>query len=407
MAYRIISEDEPLTIDAIIILIFGEPGIGKSSISFTADEPLLEDFDGGLQRAIGRKKALKIDSWEDAVQFHHSGEIEKLGIKTLIFDTVGTLLDNYISQSVIKDDPKNAKRDGALALGGYGAMKNVFNAFVNEMKARKIDLIFIAHDDDENIKDSIKKKPKITGGSYDIIKGVADMVGYMETEGDKRIIDFNPCDRHVGKNSAQIPKQMVPNFADPNYGTFMARIISTCKAKMNEMTKVQEEAVKIVHDIQLQITNAETIEQLNPIADSIEKLSDTYKIQLSKPLNEKYGAFFADIIKDIQFTNQMDAAVARVMKTPELVKKHLRSSITLKVKELGFKWDEKMGIYLDKTRKPTEAPTYVHAEETSEKDKTPAKQSDDSAKQSDNVSSVKPKETKKIPSSSVKEPKIF
>jgi hypothetical protein len=412
MAYKIISEDEALLIEAIIILLFGEPGIGKTSISFTAENPLLEDFDGGLQRAIGRKKALKMDSWEDAVEFHRSGQLEQLGIKTLIFDTVGTMLDNYVSQSVIRDDPKNAKKDGALALGGYGAMKNVFNAFVNEMKSKRIDLIFIAHDDDENVKDSIKKKPKITGGSYDIIKGVADMVGYMETEGDRRVIDFNPCDRHVGKNSAQIQKQVVPNFSDPEYATFMARIISDCKAKMNEMTKAQEDALKLVQDNQEKIAAAKTIEELNPVADAIMDMSQTYRIQLSKPLNEKYGLFFADLLKDVKYTVQMDTLVEMVKNTPEMVKKQLRSSLMAKVKELGFKWDEGMGMYLDKTGKPSVIPD-DHAGETGEKPKSDQVQNDTNANvqtggPANNQLQLKAPDAKKTgENQTIKEPKIF
>lgn len=368
MAFKIISEDEPLTLEAIVILIFGEPGIGKTSLSFTADDPLLEDYDEGLQRAVGRKKALKIDKWEDAVEFHNSKQLEEMGIKTLIFDTVGTMLDNYISQAVIRDDPKNAKKDGSLALGGYGAMKNVFNAFVRNMKSRKIDLIFIAHDDDENVKDAIKKKPKITGGSYDIIKGVADLVGYMETEGDKRVIDFNPCDRHVGKNSAQITKQVIPDFSTPEYGNFMGQLIQKCKDKMNEMSEAQANALKVVKEIQEKITGADSIELLNPIALEIEQLSDTYRIQLTKPLNEKYGAFFNDLIKDVKYTVEMDAVVETVKNAPELVKKHIRSSIMAKVRELGFKWNEEMGLYLDKTGKPSEPAEYdneTHTVDTS------------------------------------------
>lgn len=358
MAFKIISEDEPLTLEAIVILIFGEPGIGKTSLSFTADEPLLEDYDEGLQRAVGRKKALKIDKWEDAVDFHNSKQLEELGIQTLIFDTVGTMLDNYISQAVIRDDPKNSKKDGSLALGGYGAMKNVFNAFVRNMKARKIDLIFIAHDDDENVKDSIKKKPKITGGSYDIIKGVADLVGYMETEGDQRVIDFNPCDRHVGKNSAQITKQVIPDFSTPEYGNFMGQLIQKCKDKMNEMSEAQTNAIILVKEIQGKITGAESIDDLNPVALEIEKMSDTYRIQLSKPLNEKYGVYFNEMLKEVQFTIQMDSVVELVKNAPELVKKHIRSSIMAKVRELGFKWNEEMGVYLDKTGKPSEPAEY-------------------------------------------------
>ena len=50
MAFRIITEDEPLSLKGIVAVIYGEPGIGKTSLAFTAEKPLLEDYDDGVKR---------------------------------------------------------------------------------------------------------------------------------------------------------------------------------------------------------------------------------------------------------------------------------------------------------------------------------------------------------------------
>lgn len=45
MALRIISANEPMKVDQLVVTIYGQPGVGKTSLGFTAESPLLLDFD--------------------------------------------------------------------------------------------------------------------------------------------------------------------------------------------------------------------------------------------------------------------------------------------------------------------------------------------------------------------------
>lgn len=385
MAYQVITEEEPLNIENIVIVVFGEPGIGKTSLSFTSENPIVEDFDKGVQRAVGRKAFVSLQSWEDAVEFHNSGYIQENNVKTVIFDTAGTMLDNYITNQVIKDDPKNAKKDGSLALGGYGAIKNVFNAFVNNMQMLGVDLIFICHDDDERNKEEIKKKPKVTGGSYDILKQRADLIGYMETDRDKRVIDFNPCDRHVGKNSAQIEKQIIPEYTSPEYKDFMAKLIKKAKDKMNEMSEAQEKAIKLMDEFMGKIEVAESIEELSPVYDSIEEMPQVYKVQLTKAFNDKYLIFFKDLLSKVEYTTELDEVVAQAKDAPAGTKGELRKVLGSKAKDLGFTFDKELEIYVGPDGKPTARPD--NETETENKDENKAVEASDNANQAESQES--------------------
>src|SRR5690625_3193934 len=90
MSFKIISETDPIETSSLIAVIYGEPGIGKTSVSFTTGNPILIDFDGGIQRAANRKTAVRVDNWEGVNSLIASKDFEKLNPQTIIVDTAGT-----------------------------------------------------------------------------------------------------------------------------------------------------------------------------------------------------------------------------------------------------------------------------------------------------------------------------
>lgn len=341
MAIKIIDADQPLQVESIIMVIFGIPGIGKTSLAFTANEPFLLDFDGGLQRSVKRKKAARVEKWEDAVEFYMSGQLEQLGIKTLVIDTVGTMLDNYIADSVIRNDAKNAKKDGSLGLSGYGAMKNVFNQFVNTMRMKKIDLIFIAHDADVDEGGQNKKKPKVTGGSYDILKGAADLVGYLNMENNKRMLEFNPTDTHEGKNSAEFDKFFVPHYTDAGYDGFTGNLIQKCKDKMNALSEEMVEAQNTVEEYKGFIENCNNLDELFMLDDNIkEGLSTTYQVQVQKVFDDMFTTIFNSMTEEIADAKGMEEIIKTAAEQPKKYANVMKAKINEQLKGLGLIWDK-------------------------------------------------------------------
>ena len=45
------TKDEPLALNSTIFVIYGEAGVGKSTLANTASKPLVLDFDEGYQRS--------------------------------------------------------------------------------------------------------------------------------------------------------------------------------------------------------------------------------------------------------------------------------------------------------------------------------------------------------------------
>ena len=117
--------------NALSALIYGQPGMGKTTLALSSPQPLLLDFDGGVHRvnAAHRVDTVQISKWEEVDEVLTSGEIVEY--KTIVIDTAGKML-SFMDKYIMKNNPKMKKADGTLSLQGYGVRKNMFINFVNQ-----------------------------------------------------------------------------------------------------------------------------------------------------------------------------------------------------------------------------------------------------------------------------------
>jgi Cdc6-like AAA superfamily ATPase len=156
--FKIVKSDEPLQIDTINILIYGEPGSGKTSLVNTALKPLTLDFDKGVHRSEFRKDVMVIESWKQ-INNNMSGLIKTFNeYDTIILDTIDTLLD-YIGAWIVDQEPKLARNK----LQFFGRLKDEFSLFVGKLKTLGKDVVMIAHVKEKDEGDLRIKLPAITG----------------------------------------------------------------------------------------------------------------------------------------------------------------------------------------------------------------------------------------------------
>lgn len=265
MALRIVRSSDPIRVTRLNVCIYAAPGLGKTSISFTADKPLLFDFDRGAHRAANRKDIVQVESWDDVA--HITAE-DLADFNTIIVDTAGRALD-VLSADIIKRNPKMG-RGGALTLQGFGQLKAEFVAWLKMLNSFGKDVVLIAHMDEQRNGDEIIERLDVQGGSKGEIYKAADAMGRLSIRDGKRMLNFSPTDAAFGKNPGQLEPLEVPHpDRDP---TFLASVIERIKARLNEMTEEQREAQALIEQWRLAANDIEDADGFNAVLPQVKDL---------------------------------------------------------------------------------------------------------------------------------------
>lgn len=237
MALKITKASDPITVERLNTVIYAAPGLGKSSLAFTAAAPLLLDFDRGSYRAANRADVVQIDSWNDVASISKD-DLEPF--KTVIIDTAGRALDT-LAVDIIRLNPKHG-RGGALSLQGYGELKARFIAFLKLINSFGKDVVLIAHMDEQRNGDEIVERLDVQGGSKGEIYKAADAMGRLVIQNGQRKLLFSPTDAAFGKNPGGFDPLDVPAMGAPEFDGFLGRVIQETKDRLNAMNEAQKEA---------------------------------------------------------------------------------------------------------------------------------------------------------------------
>lgn len=289
MALKIHRASDPIEVTQLRMMIYGQPGAWKSSVAFTAADPLMLDFDDGARRSAYRRDAVLIRSWGEVAQITAD---DLAPYKTVVLDTVGRALD-FLSASLIAENPKNANKQGALTLQGYGALKSAFAGWIARLNTLGLDVVMIAHDKESTNERDVKiVRPDITGGTYNEIFKLADAVGYLYLTGQKHVLDFNPTENYVGKNPAQLDVVVVPKDMPSD---FLAGHIAHIKTALGQISAEGQKIVKAVDEFRDKIQKLDKPEDLTTETLAAGKLDEPLRSQCGavvKARGEELGLEF-------------------------------------------------------------------------------------------------------------------
>ena len=258
MALKIVRSSDPIRVERLNVVIYAQPGIGKTSLAFTADAPLLLDFDRGAHRAAHRKDSVQVSAWADVTGIT---EDDLSSYKTVIVDTAGRALD-ALTADIIRRDPKKG-RGGALSLQGYGSLKAEFGAWLKHVNSMGKDVVLIAHMDEQRNGDEIIERLDVQGGSKGEIYKAADAMGRISIVNGKRMLLFSPTDAAFGKNPGQLDPLAVPSADSPDFDGFLGGVIGKIKDRLNAMTEEQIEAEKALNAVREALNDIEDADGIN------------------------------------------------------------------------------------------------------------------------------------------------
>lgn len=249
-------------------LIYGQAGVGKTTLALSAPKPLLIDCDGGVHRVnldhIG--DTVQVEKYEDVLEVLNNEDLS--AYESIVIDTGGKLLD-LMAEYIIAKNPKMGKRNGSLTLQGYGERKCEFAAFCKLVNSKGKHLIFVAHRQTEQDGDNYRYVPLFGGSNYDSLVTELDLVGYLETQGKIRTITFDPSDRNDGKNTCNLPSVVqLPITVDENgkglQNDFLTKfVIDSYIARLNAAKELNKEYEKLIAKIKADVALIENAEQVN------------------------------------------------------------------------------------------------------------------------------------------------
>ena len=253
------------------MLIYGQPGMGKTTLALSSPHPLLLDFDGGVHRvnAAHRVDTVQITRWEEVNEVLSSPEVADY--KTIVIDTAGKML-SFMDTNIMQQYPKLRKNDGTLSLQGYGVRKNMFIYFVKRVTMMGKCVVFVAHEREEKVGETKQIRLEIGGSSAgDLIKEL-DLVGYMEMSDKKRTISFNPQEKFYAKNTCNLkPLMEIPTIIDSkgnavaanNFITGIIREYMDYQAKQTELIDQYEALMDVITAKVDMVVDADTANEVS------------------------------------------------------------------------------------------------------------------------------------------------
>ena len=289
------KKDELIVKPKIKMLIYGSAGAGKTTLALSSPKPLLLDCDNGIHRVnyAHQTDTLQVENYPQVLQVLTQEDLS--AYETIVIDTGGKLLD-FMADYIISQNPKLGKANGTLTLQGYGARKAEFSAFCKLISGMNKHLVFVAHRKTQSeTDDKLRYVPLFGGSNYDDLVTELDLVGYLELDGRKRVITFDPTDRNDGKNTCNLPPAIaLPVTVDENGNgldnTFIAeQVIAPYVARLEANKAAGKRFEDIVGKYTASVEKASSAEEINACLAELGKIKHegTSELKCKKALHSK------------------------------------------------------------------------------------------------------------------------
>lgn len=248
------------------MLIYGNPGVGKTTTALSARNPVLIDFEHGMDRVNSAfwVSSLEVESYNDVLRLMNSDELREFD--TIVIDSMGALIDAVILH-ITNDDPR-LNTSWGMSIQGYGILKKLIQDLIRNLKNQNKNLIFVAHSrEDEN-----EKKEKIVipymgaGSAGREILNILDAIGYMDRSSGKSVLKFASFDAEFyAKNSLELPNVItIPNPVKLGRNVFVQEVIDKYyRIRIEKVGEARKEYEKLCQDMEKRISKINSAETCN------------------------------------------------------------------------------------------------------------------------------------------------
>ena len=230
-----LPEEMTFTDKNFSMILYGPPGIGKTTLALSAPDPILIDFDHGISRvkAQHRKATMVCKTYEEVLSDVERPEI--VSFKTFVIDTGGSFV-TYLQDWAMRTNPaQNRQKNGALSLKGFGAVKQEFQRFTGYVRdVMRKNIIYVFHSDEQKDKDGNPIQRLLCEGAVrNIVWQPCDFGGYMQMIGTRRVISFTPETEFFAKGCYGIEGQReIPTLRQTDTNDFLTRLFEEARSNI-------------------------------------------------------------------------------------------------------------------------------------------------------------------------------
>lgn len=219
---KIVNTGDPQNMPSVVMLVYGDGGVGKSTFASTAPKPFMADCENGSKyfglRGI-KMDVAHIEKWSDMRDFLDAAK--KGGYETIVIDPLGELMGKLKRHMLAMSDRKLVQPDGTPSMAGWGWLKSTMRDYLKVVRDTGMHVLLIAHVDPVKDEDRVMMWPLIETKISEELVNMVDIVGYMMVVNDegkedsKRVIliDTTPGSKYKSKDrSGQLGKVIEPDF---------------------------------------------------------------------------------------------------------------------------------------------------------------------------------------------------
>lgn len=261
------------------MILWGSPGVGKTTLALSAPNPILLDFDRGISRvrASHRRDTSVCANYKEVLADINSPDMRNY--ETVVIDTGGsfvTFLKDW-AKTEKKAVTKSGEFDGRR---GFGLVKSEFASFTEDIKTRlNMNIIYVFHSNEEKDKDGNPIQRLVCEGSVrNSVWTPCDFGGYIQMIGTQRVICFTPEQEYFAKGCHGITgKIAIPELGPNDPNDFITRLFETAKANIQaeneELAPIREQYELVMASVRQMVDTVVDIETANRVAKDIPTLA--------------------------------------------------------------------------------------------------------------------------------------
>lgn len=283
-----------------IIMLYGEPKTGKTTIATKFPDHLLLAFEKGYN-AIPGVMAQPIDSWTDYLQVLNMLKAEEIKnkYKNIIIDTADISYD-YCEKYICMRESK--EKIGDVPYGaGYSLVEKEFDEKLREIIKLGYGLVIISHAEEKTVKDELGNDVSRTGPTLNkrgskVVNRMADIIGYIRPitsvdESGKEKSEVFMFTRGTSRYVAGSRFKYMKEYFPLSYNNLVNAIQESIEeeVKQHGSEAVTDVRANLYADDKEEKTFEQVMEEFNKLAESIMNKGEQYKEEINETLKRILG----------------------------------------------------------------------------------------------------------------------